>query len=236
MNIRIFQHVPFEGPGTIAPILQARGHQVETSHLYRGDTPHINPSDSALIVMGGPMGVGDIQKYPWLSAEKLAIDKALNSNLAVLGICLGAQLMAETLGATVAPMGYREIGWHRIVRHPAIERGAYASVFPETFTPFHWHGDQFSLPAGTHPIGYSNACACQGFVREDHQLGLQFHLEFDLAALQRIVCAAGDEIDDSAFVQKPSAFMTNHKGLQDSLASMEKLLEIWLGRAAAKHR
>ncbi len=154
-----------------------------------------------LIVMGGPMSVHDETEYRWLPAEKQLIGTALDAGRFVLGICLGAQLIAEVLGATVAPMGFREIGWFPVRRSDVIAAaatglaGTLGRALPPRFDAFHWHGDTFTIPPGAYPIGASDACPSQGFLWRDRALALQFHLETTAESARALVENCGDEID-----------------------------------------
>ncbi len=113
MRLSLLQHVSFEGPGAIADWVEP-GNTLQVVRLDRGDPfPKVDDLDG-LIVMGGPMGVGDDQAHPWLRAEKQLIAQALAAERRVLGICLGAQLVANVLGARVAPNAHKEIGWHAV--------------------------------------------------------------------------------------------------------------------------
>ncbi|MCK7557005.1 type 1 glutamine amidotransferase [Chitinophaga sedimenti] len=111
MNIHYFQHVPFEGLGCIADWIDRKGHQVSVTRWYAGDAPPPHDQTDWLIIMGGPMGVYDAAQYPWLETEKAYIREAIQQGKRVLGICLGAQLIAAALGAKVYPNREKEIGW-----------------------------------------------------------------------------------------------------------------------------
>lgn len=224
MKIQVFQHVPFEGPGTIGPFLQASGeHQIEIAHLYRGELPKVLDCD-LLVVMGGPMGVYDEAEFPWLIDEKRAIESALRSGSKVLGICLGAQLIASVLGADVRPMGYREIGWFPVVSEPDFHGGWAQGIFPEKFEPLHWHGDTFDIPAGASRLGSSTACQNQGFVVGDQVVALQFHLEFNADSVRRLAGAVPGELDGSAYVQTEAQMLQQQNNFEDANELMQKLL------------
>ncbi len=194
LNIQIFQHVAFEGPAAIEPFFNSKGHRVEVNRLYSGEPAEIDSRTDALVIMGGPMGVGDESKYPWLAEEKRAIESALQKDLPILGICLGAQLLAEVLGAQVKSMGYREIGWFEVEARPEFLEHPLGKSFPPRFTPLHWHGDNFDIPQSAIRLGSSSACANQGFVYGDKHIGLQFHLEFDQKSVKRLARNAAHEL------------------------------------------
>ena len=188
MRIAVLQHVDFEGPGAIAEWAASRRHDLAAVRLDRGDRLPPPESLDALVVMGGPMGVSDEDRFPWLRAEKQLLATVIAAGgRPVLGVCLGAQLVAEVLGAPVTANPHREIGWLPIRWTPGA-RGlpAFAHV-PSTSVVFHWHGDTFALPAGTIHLASSEACRQQGFCTPDGRVvALQFHLEMrpqDVASL-----------------------------------------------------
>ena len=149
MNIHYLQHVPFEGLGSIEAWLKTGNHRLTDTRLYQnGPLPEMADFDW-LIVMGGPMGVDDEDQYPWLKQEKQFIQQAIESGKIVLGICLGAQLIAAALGAKVYKNKNPEIGWFNIDRHIEAEKTILSSVILSQLEVFHWHGDTFDIPAGS---------------------------------------------------------------------------------------
>jgi GMP synthase (glutamine-hydrolysing) len=131
----------------------------------------------ALIVMGGPMNVNETHLYPFLDPEVELIKQAVLTGIPVLGVCLGAQLIAKALGARVYPNSVREVGWHHIEMLPEAREDNLFSETPQIFTVLHWHGDTFDLPAGAVQLARSNRCAHQAFRWGPLTWGLQFHLE-----------------------------------------------------------
>jgi|SaaInlV_100m_DNA_5_1039725.scaffolds.fasta_scaffold20277_1 GMP synthase-like glutamine amidotransferase len=210
-NIQIFQHVAFEGPAAIEPFIITKGHRVRVTKVYDNDLAAIHPNTDALVVMGGPMSTSDEARHDWLTEEKRAISEAIQKDMPILGICLGAQLLAEALGASVEPMGYREIGWHRVETNSEFREHALGKSFPTEFTPLHWHGDRFTIPDLALPIGSSEACANQGFVFGENQIGLQFHLEFDQCSVKRLAENAADELDGTRFVHTEQEMLKEHR-------------------------
>ena len=201
-RIHYLQHVPFENLGCMDA--WCRNHALSSSHLYKD--PHLPPVEALdwLIVLGGPMGVHDEDEHPWLRQEKQLIRQAIDAGKVVLGICLGAQLVAEVLGAEVAPGEHREIGWFPIQRAPGAEATAAGSALPATIEAFHWHRDVFQLPQGAVPLAASEACASQGFVLDERIVALQFHLESTPASARKLLTHCADELDGSKFVQTAS--------------------------------
>jgi len=193
MKIHWIQHVPFEGLGCIEPWLKEQKYKVTCTRLWAGDIfPDIGKVDG-LIVMGGPMGVYDEAIHPWLAAEKAFIKEIIAQDKPVLGICLGAQLIAEVLGAKVSKNQQKEIGFF-----PLTGDGA---IFSKSFTAFHWHGDTFGIPDGAVHLASSAATANQAFIYKDNVLALQFHLETTEESLLSLYENAQDEIADAPFIQ-----------------------------------
>nr|WP_228382976.1 type 1 glutamine amidotransferase [Synechococcus elongatus] len=198
MRIEIVQHIDFEGAAAIAPWLIERGHTLSTTLLTVGDPlPDWRDRDAA-ILMGGPMNVDQTEEYPWLLTEKQWLKTAIAANKTLVGICLGAQLLAQALGATVALGPEPEIGWFPI--QFSAQAQAIAGIPPELMA-FHWHGDQFSLPPAAIPLAQSAVCPQQGFLWGDRILGLQCHLEMTPDALATITQAAAADLRPAPFIQ-----------------------------------
>lgn len=229
LNIQIFQHVPFEGPAAVEPYIKKRGHQVEVKKLFDGDKAEPLSAD-ALIVMGGPMGARDEDKFAWLVEEKQALEVALKRDIPILGICLGAQLLADVLGAEVKPMGYREIGWFPVQASSDFLEHPLGRSFPRNFTPLHWHGDSFAIPQEAIALGSSEACANQGFVYGGRQVGLQFHLEFDQSSVRRLARNAADELDGSRYVQGEKEMLKQSAMFSAADQLLENFLDDFLGQ------
>jgi len=195
MRALVLQHVAVEGPGTLAPYLEARGWQLETVALYAGARP---PEDAqgyqAIIVMGGPMGVYDEAEYPFLRDEDRFLRHAMAQDVPLLGICLGSQLLAKALGARVYRNPHKEIGWYSVDLTPA---GAADPLFAGLASPvpvFQWHGDAFDLPTGAIPLASSPLCAHQAFRYGERVYGLLFHLELTPAIIQTWLEVFQDEL------------------------------------------
>ncbi len=171
------RHVPFEDLGTLEPLLRRRGYTVHYYDIGVHElwTLEVGKID-LLIVLGGQIGAYDEQIYPFLTEELELIRQRLDAQLPLLGICLGAQLMARALGAAVRPMGVKEIGFSPINLTDAGHHSVLAALPPDV-PMLHWHGDQFDIPSGADGLAYTQICAHQAFALGDHALGLQFHLE-----------------------------------------------------------
>jgi len=209
VKIHHLQHVPFEGLGSMQAVLREKGHQLSSTHLYANQNFPLLDNLDWLIVMGGPMGVYDEETCPWLRKEKKFIRDAINSGKIVLGICLGAQLIADVLGARVYKNIHREIGWFDISRSAEAGGTILSKAMPERVEAFHWHGDTFDIPEGAILIAESEACKNQGFIMDDRVLALQFHLETTLESARSLIDNCADELDGSSYVQSKNEILSN---------------------------
>jgi GMP synthase (glutamine-hydrolysing) len=210
MNLHALQHVPFEGLGSIEDWARDSGHRVTHTRFHSADPLPLLGDVDLLVVMGGPMNVYEEGRYPWLAAEKDFISRAVKAGKPVLGVCLGAQLLAAVLGARVFRNDQREIGWFDIFRDERAIQSKLAGFLPETTEVFHWHGDTFDIPEGAVPLAHSQGCRHQGFVAADRLVGLQFHLEvtrLGVAALIEHCC--GDFEPPGPFVQDPEKILSD---------------------------
>ncbi len=194
VKVHWFQHVEFEGLGLIEPWLRARGHEVTATRWWAGESAGVEALAAEwLIVMGGPMNIYQHRDFPWLVEEKAAIAAAVHRGARVLGVCLGAQLIADVLGGKVMQNPEREIGWWPVRAVAAAESGTLRYAFPAEVTVLHWHGDTFTLPPGAVRLAESEGCAQQAFAWGERVLALQFHLEMGGAAVAEIATACADE-------------------------------------------
>ncbi len=200
MKLHYLQHVPFEGPTNIATWAQKRGWPITGTPLF-DDAPLPKLSElDWLVVMGGPMSTADEKQYPWLIREKRFIEQAIAAGKVVVGVCLGAQLIAEVLGARVYPGPHKEIGWFDVQKTPDATESLFSSL-PDSFTAFHWHGDTFDLPSGCVHLAESQACKHQAFSYDHRVLGLQFHIESTPQSVAALVEHCSDELIDGPYVQ-----------------------------------
>jgi GMP synthase-like glutamine amidotransferase len=171
------------------------------------------------------MGVHDEKEFPWLREEKSFIRESIESGKIVLGICLGAQLIADALGARVFKNQYREIGWFPLERKIDAEESAMADVFPDTLEVFHWHGDTFETPKGAKLLASSEACRNQGFVIDSRVIGLQFHLETTSESAAALIQNCGAELDGSKYVQSAAEMLSDESRFLRINGVMYSLLE-----------
>jgi len=202
MKMAILQHVPFEGPAAIADWAAARKIDITVRHLYRGDPlPELSEFDM-LTVMGGPMSANDETVLPWLAPEIALVGDAVASEKIVLGVCLGAQIIAKALGAKVYKGAQKEIGWFPVRAETA---HALFDGLPGQFMAFHWHGETFDLPAKAGRLASTPVTANQAFAVGKKVLGLQFHMEATKESVNALIENAADEIGDGAYEQEPDA-------------------------------
>jgi len=209
MKIHYLQHVAFEGPGSIETWARRAGHPLTATRLYEGEALPLLQEVDWLVVMGGPMSVHDESVYPWLHQEKQCIGSAIDAGKVVLGVCLGAQLIAETLGARVYPSRVKEIGWFPVERTPLAAATHFGEALPAHFEAFHWHGETFDLPAGAVHLARSEACAHQAFVYRERVVALQFHLETTRAGVEQLGQQCAAEIISGPFVQPVAALLAD---------------------------
>ena len=205
MRAHILQHVPFENCGCIAAWLARQNAAVSLTRFFADpQLPGIGGLD-LVIAMGGPMSVNDEAELPWLAPERAFLREAMRRGVPVLGICLGAQLIASALGARVYPNQQREIGWFELESIPG-EPGDFR--FPDRFTALHWHGETFDLPSGARRLAGSVACRNQAFQCGDRVIGLQFHLEATPDGLRQLVDNCRHELTRALFVQTEAAILS----------------------------
>ena len=182
----------------MAAWLAARRLEVGRTRLFAGDPLPRAAQVDALIALGGPMSVNDEDEFGWLRPEKQLIREAAGRGVPVLGVCLGAQLIASALGARVYPGPAREIGWFPIAGVPG---ATHAYRFPAECLAFHWHGETFDLPPGAVRLASSAGCENQAFQVGRHALALQFHLETTPAGAAALVEHCRDELAPGPYVQ-----------------------------------
>ena len=196
MRVHVITHVPFEGPAAVGSWAHSRGHDLAETASITEQYPDPSAVD-LLVVMGGPMDADDEVASPWLPAEKRFIAKVLADGAAVVGVCLGAQILADVLGGYVRRNSQREIGWYEVQLTDAGRVEPVLAGLPDAFVCGHWHGDTFDLPPGVETSASSDGCTNQLFAAADGRaLGIQFHLEWDEAGLSDLVAACDDELVD----------------------------------------
>lgn len=211
LRIHALFHTDYEDLSFIKQWANSQNHNMSYTRSYHSDVLPNYDSFDWLIIMGGPMSVHDEEKHPWLIAEKRLIKQSIDAGKTVIGVCLGAQLIAHCLGATVQPANVKEIGWLPIQlteegqAHPLLQ-----DLPKQDFTVFHFHGDGFDCPQGATAIAYSEAWANQGFIYQTplHKelgtwiVGWQCHFEVTKESLVKMV-ANGHHAIQSGVINYP---------------------------------
>lgn len=226
MKLHTFQHVPFEGLASIGDWAEQKNHDLSFTLFYE-EHPHpkLNAIDG-LIIMGGPMGVDDEKKNPWLKEEKKLIEVALKKKIPILGICLGSQLLAQVLGAKVYKNKVKEIGWLPVQKAAHGQHHLVMKNLPHVFTPFHWHGDTFDLPHEALLLAASQECQHQAFIYNDNVLGLQFHLESNEASIAALIENCGEELKEKGKIQAEEKIKKEQSlWLEKNRSYMKSILE-----------
>ncbi|TFH84968.1 type 1 glutamine amidotransferase [Billgrantia azerbaijanica] len=230
MHFHLLQHDARYGPARIADWLTSMGHSHTVFHLHAGELPPPLADGDALIVLDGPMGTRDDADHPWLKRERKLIARALNGSKPLLGIGLGARLIADELGASVGRGTFAEVGWHRVDLAPD-------SPFdlPEHFTAFMWHRDVFALPDDALPLGGSAASPVQGFAWDAGRVvGLLCHLEATHDSLATLL--EGPWPHDAAagpHVQARETLLDDPRRFVLLAPLLDRLLSQWLSRGSA---
>lgn len=220
LKVLILQHAEGEWIGSMEHWFSERDFILTTIRMDHGEPlPEIEDFDW-LLVMGGPMSVYDESGFPWLIVEKPFIRHAIHLGKTVLGICLGGQLIANAMGATVKANKQQEIGWYEVSR---IDQKA--NWLPETFSPLSWHGDIFELPEGAISLAYSAVTPCQGFRLGDSVIGLQFHLEAQAGTAEAFLNLETSCLPEGATVQSKEQLLDDMQYLEQSREVMYALLE-----------
>ncbi len=223
MRAHYLQHVPFEDLGYIESWLLANNYNITHTPLFVStDFPDSSEIDF-LIIMGGPMSVNDEADYPWLVAEKAFIRTFIDTGKPVLGICLGAQLIASALGARVYSNQEKEIGWFPII-NTATNPACFQ--FPPELTVFHWHGETFDLPAAAERLASSEACQNQAFQVGRHTIGLQFHLETTPDSAQNLIAHCRHELVPANYILNERQIASTHPDFYQTInTEMNRLLQ-----------
>jgi GMP synthase (glutamine-hydrolysing) len=194
-SILVIQHVAPEPPSAVGEAISRAGAVMQVVRVHEGDVIPASIGDFAgLVVMGGPMGVYEADRHPHLELERGLIASALERRVPIIGICLGSQLLASVLGATVQPGRRKEIGWHTVSLEPGAASDPLFAGVPRAFTALHWHGDIFDLPPGAVALARSELTPHQAFCHGGFAWGILFHLEVSRRQLGEMTTAFADEL------------------------------------------
>lgn len=209
MRIHYLQHVHYEGLGYIENWAVANGHSLTATKFYENPViPHLQDFN-LLIIMGGPMGVYDESKHPWLKTEKELIAASIKADKTVIGICLGAQLIAAVLGAKIKKSPHKEIGFFPIHKTEEGKECNLLSDLPNPINAFHWHGDMFEIPKNAKSFFKSVGCENQAFIYKDRVIGFQFHFETTAKSLKEMIENGRSELIMDKFVQTEKKIMSS---------------------------
>ena len=203
MNFYCLTHVSFEGPENIQNWALEHHHNFVTAKSFEYEFPDIDSFD-VLVSMGGPMSTNDDHIYPWLVEEKKLIEKAILHNKKFIGICLGAQIAANVLGARVKLNREKEIGWFDVQLTADGQSHRKFINVPDTFSVFHWHGETFDIPDKAIHLIQSAGCVNQSFIYDERVLGLQFHIEGTPEGLITMMENSLDDMTSGKFIQSES--------------------------------
>ncbi len=230
MKIQILQNITFEGPGYIEKIAEMKGYEMHLTKLFDGEQSLPVTDYDMLVILGGPMNIYEGNEYPWLPAEKKTIEEAIQSDKFVVGICLGAQLIASVLGAEVYKNKEREIGWYPIFKTTPGLGETQLRFLPDKITVFHWHNETFDIPRNAYRVFSSEATENQSFIYEEKVLAMQFHLEMTDKAIENLIYFCEDDIELSTYVMQKEKMLSLYKKYE---AANKKILlnlfEFFLG-------
>jgi GMP synthase (glutamine-hydrolysing) len=225
LRIHYLQHVPFEGPGYIESWAQVRRHHLTATRLYAGHRLPAAEEFDWLVILGGPMNVYEEGRYPWLAREKRFIGEALHGGKVVIGICLGAQLLACVLGAKVTRNPCVEIGWYPVEKASQASQSPLSGFLPDSFPAFHWHGDTYEIPRGAVHLARSQACENQAFAYGDRAIAFQFHLESTRESVESLIHNCPEDLAEGPFVQSPVRMLADLERFRTIHGLMEDFLD-----------
>ncbi|HIH75206.1 MAG TPA: amidotransferase [Methanosarcina sp.] len=225
MKIHVLQHSALNTLGSIEEYARTRNHPLESTRFYETKNPPAFDSFDLLIIMGGPMGIYDYEENPWLNDEKAFIKRAINAGNSILGICLGAQLLADVLGARVYDNRCREMGWFPIKAAVAGNKLEFLKGLPEDIVVFHWHSRTFDIPDGAMHLFRSEGCENQGFIYGNRVIALQFHPEVTDERIKSMIGRFGLAIGSGPFIQKKEEMLGQEMYLAGTKEFMFKLLD-----------
>ena len=222
LRIHALYHIDFEELSFIKQWADNKGHRITVTRFYENDPLPAQDSFDWLVVMGGPMSIHDESDFQWLADEKAFIQQSINDGKTVIGVCLGAQLIADSLGAKVAPSGIKEVGWLPIqLTEQGLAHPLLAGLPRNEFTVFHWHGDGFECPKGATPIATSHTWANQGFIYQTPKhkalgtwvLGWQCHFEVTNQSMVDMV-SHGQTYIQEAMIDHPDSVQAANEILE----------------------
>jgi GMP synthase-like glutamine amidotransferase len=230
INIHCLLHVSFEGPGIIEQWILKNNHHLTFTRFYEGDMLPDASGIDMLIIMGGPMNVFDFHVFPWMQDEIDWVSAFIETKKPVLGICLGAQILAAALGVEVYPGKHKEIGWFNLQFLPALGDYKIWKDLPTVRKVFHWHGDTFPIPPGATRIASSQAFPNQGFIYNSNVVALQFHLEVTPQGIKALVENCRDELTAGTYIQTEKEILAEKRFFKPNQELLFPLLAYLCGQ------
>ncbi len=227
MRIHCLQHVAFETPGTIIEWAILHGHVITYTCFFEDNfsLPELTAFD-ALLIMGGYMNVDEEQKFQWLKQEKKFIKDSVDAGKQVLGICLGAQLIASALRCVVYPGKEKEIGFFPVSFSTGALRNSLVDHFSSPYTLFHWHGDTFDLPENAVVLASTDVCKHQAYFIHPNILGLQFHLEMNENTIEQMLLHDEEELKErEKYIQSVAEIRDGYIWLEQNKKDLFLLLD-----------
>ena len=225
MRLHYFQHEPFEGLGLIEEWAISKSFSISSTHFYKNESlPRLENIDW-LVIMGGSMSVNDEEQLPWLVAEKAFVKSAIDAGKVVLGICLGAQMIANVLGSKIYPNEKKEIGWFPIIWNPEALSNSKFKHIPPILNVLHWHGETYEMPKNALHLAESIACTNQGFLFKEKVIGLQFHLEFNDKSTEEMLRYCAHELKESLYVHSAEKIISQNHNISAAKKALFGILD-----------
>jgi len=218
-------HVPYEGPGIITEWITQKGFPLHYTRFYNGDELPDPMNVDMLIIMGGPMNVFDFHMYSWMEDEIAWVGEFIETGKPVLGICLGAQVIAAALEEEVQPGPHKEIGWHNLQFLPSLGDYKIFTDLPGPRKVLHWHGDTFNIPEEATRIASSQAFPNQGFILGSNVVALQFHLEATQESIAELVENCRDELVEGPHIQTEKEILSGDGHFESNHQLLFKFLD-----------
>lgn len=227
MRLHLLEHDPIDiRRNNITAWAEKKGYAVNRTEVFTGAGTPSHKDFDWLIVLGGSQHAWEEQKHPWLAQEKRFISEALASDKIILGICFGAQLLAETLGGRVFPNEKEEIGWYDVRLSLEGKQSFLFKNVPDTFLTFHWHSDHFTLPPGCTGLACSDPTPYQAYTHKDHRIAcLQFHPEYTIEMIRFFAGECGHEWKNGRYVAGKEAVLSRSEQIPETYWLMELLLD-----------
>lgn len=209
MRMHAILHASFEQLGAIEPWILKKHHRLSTTHLYKGELlPHVDQFDF-LILMGGPQTPLRLDQYPYLRQEIALAEQAIQHNKVVFGVCLGAQLIGEALGARTERSPHRETGFYPVCATDAGANDPLFKMFGGKFEVMHWHNDMPGLSQESVLLAASEGCPRQAFRYGDRVYGFQFHLEMTTASVQEMVVHCAEHLPPGKYIRSKEELLAS---------------------------